>query len=201
MCVDEKHIGDHMYTALSNPESGKIAMVSCTLKVATLTKILENFGDKKFGVRSISRDLSKSFNWVCRQSFMNATHVAGKFHVLCHLFDAAQDIRVFHRQKILSQRSALYDGFKQQEFDRAGQCINEKKKFIPGVFTFKEQHMSNGETPRELLARSRYLLYKVKDQWAPKQEERAAILFDKYPDIKTACEIAGMFRKWCSEKI
>lgn len=200
MCIDEKHIGDHMYTILSNRESGKIAMVARTLKVATLTKILENFGDKKFEVKSISRDLSESFNWVCRQSFMNATHVADKFHVLCHLFDASQDIRVFHRQKILSQRRVLYDEFKQKEFDRAAQCMNEKKKFVPGVFAFKEPRMGNGETPRELLARSRYLLYKFKDQWTPKQKERAAVLFDKYPDIKTAYKLSAIFRKWYSKK-
>lgn len=200
MSIDEKHIGDHMYTILSNRESGKIAMVAGTLKVNTLTKILVNFGDKKFEVKSISRDLSESYNWVCRQSFMNAAHVADKFHVLCHLFDALQDIRIFHRQKILSQRRALYEEFKKIELERAGQCVNEKKKFVPAEFKYKEPRLANGETPRELLARSRYLLYKFKDQWTTRQEERALILFEKYPDIKIAYELSGMFRKWYSHK-
>jgi transposase len=199
MCIDEKHIGDHMYTILSNRESGKIAMVACTLKVATLTKILENFGDKKFEVKSISRDLSESFNWVCRQSFMNATHVADKFHVLCHLFDASQDMRVFHRQKVLSQRRILFDEFQKKEFERAGQCMKDRKKFIPQEFLFKEPRLANGETLRELLARSRYLLYKFQNQWTQKQQERAEVLFEKYPDLKVAYDLSGVFRNWYSK--
>lgn len=198
MCIDEKHIGDHMYTILSNRESGKIAMVACTLKVATLTKILENFGDKKFEVRSISRDLSESFNWVCKQSFMNATQVADKFHVLCHLFDVSQDMRVFHRQKVLSQRRILFDEFQNKELERAGQCMKEGTKFVPGEFLFKEPRLANGETLRELLARSRYLLYKFQNQWTPKQQERAEVLFGKYPDLKIAYDLSAIFRNWFS---
>jgi len=198
MCIDEKHIGDHMYTILSNRDNGKIAMVASTLKVETITKILMNFGERKFEVKSISRDLSESYNWICRQSFMNAIHVADKFHVLCHLFDASQDIRVYHRQKVLSQRRVLYDQFAKQEFERSAVCMKEGEKFIPKEFVFKEPRLANGETHRELLARSRYLLYKFKDQWTQKQEERAEILFEKYPDLKIVYELSGKFRKWYS---
>jgi len=200
MSIDEKHIGDHMYTILSNRENGKIAMVACSLKVDTITKILLNFGDRKFEVKSVSRDLSESYNWVCRQSFMNAIHVADKFHVLCHLFDASQDIRVYHRQKVLSQRRALYDEFAKQELERSAKCMKEGKKFVPKEFIFKEPRLANGETERELLARSHYLLYKFKDQWTQKQAERAEVLFEKYPDLKVAYELSGKFRNWYSNE-
>jgi transposase len=200
MSIDEKHIGDHVYTILSNRSTGKIAMIASTLKVKSLVSIMSNFGETKFKVKSIARDLSESFNWLCRQSFMNATHVADKFHVLTHLFDASQDIRVYHRQKILSQRRKQFEDFKQQEFDRAGQCMNQKKIFVPKEFSYKEPRYSNGETARELLARSRYLLYKFPDQWTDAQAERADVLFEKYPDIKTVYELSCEFRKWYSQK-
>jgi transposase len=202
MSIDEKHIGDHIYTILSNRDNGKIAMVAGSLKIDTITKILMNFGDKKFEVKSVSRDLSESYNWVCRQSFMNAKHVGDKFHVLCHLFDASQDIRVYHRQKVLSQRRVLYEEFAKQEFERSSKCMDEGKKFVPKEFIFKEPRLANGETHREVLARSRYLLYKFRDQWTQKQAERAEVLFDKYPDLKIAYELSGKFRKWyCKENI
>jgi transposase len=200
MSIDEKHIGDHVYTILSNRDTGKIAMIASSLKVNTLAGILENFGDKKFEVRSISRDLSESFNWLCRQSFMNATHVADKFHVLTHLFDVSQDIRVFYRQKGLSQRRKQFEEFKQTEFERAGQCMKEGKKFTPKNFSYKEPRYSNGETELELLARSRYLLYKYPDQWTETQSVRAEILFKRYPDIKTVYELSCKFRDWYSKK-
>ena len=38
----------------------------------------------------------------------------------------------------------------------------------------------------ELLIRSRYLLFKSADNWTERQKQRAAILFEKYPDIKKA---------------
>ena len=42
----------------------------------------------------------------------------------------------------------------------------------------------NGDTRRELLIRSRYLLFKSADKWTEKQKQRAKILFEEYPDIK-----------------
>ncbi|WP_255552390.1 transposase [Flavobacterium sp. CSZ] len=40
------------------------------------------------------------------------------------------------------------------------------------------------DTLKQLLARSRYFLYKTKWKWTSKQIERAALLFELYPDSK-----------------
>ena len=48
------------------------------------------------------------------------------------------------------------------------------EKHCPQVF-------SNGDTLKELLARSRYLLYVPKSDWTVNQAKRGTILFDKYP--------------------
>jgi transposase len=50
--------------------------------------------------------------------------------------------------------------------------------------------LENGDTLKQLLARSRYLLYKWKENWTKEQEQRAIILFDRYPLIKKAYELA-----------
>lgn len=200
MCVDEKKIGDSMYTILTNRTTGKIALLAETLKINTLAEIMRHFGTEKFAVKSITRDLSESYKWFSKQVFMNAKHVADKFHVLGHLFEASQSIRVYYRQKFLSEKREKYEEHKKKEFERAGQCMNQKKPFKPKEFDYKEPRYSNGETPRELLARSRYLLYKYPHQWTTSQSERAEILFEQYPEIKKVYDLSCDFRNWFSKK-
>ncbi len=54
--------------------------------------------------------------------------------------------------------------------------------------------LSNGDTPRELLARSKYLLYKFEEDWTLTQARRAAILFERYPLLKVAYKLTLQFR-------
>ena len=54
--------------------------------------------------------------------------------------------------------------------------------------------MKNGDTIKQLLARSRYLLYKNKSKWTANQIERADILFELYPDIEKAYQLAQDLR-------
>jgi transposase len=52
----------------------------------------------------------------------------------------------------------------------------------------------NGDTRKELLIRSRYLLFKSANNWTDRQKERASILFEEYPDIKTAYGLCHSLR-------
>ena len=53
---------------------------------------------------------------------------------------------------------------------------------------------SNGDTKKQLLARSRYLLFTPPSKWHIPQQERADILFQEFPKIKAAYRFAMMFR-------
>jgi hypothetical protein len=63
--------------------------------------------------------------------------------------------------------------------------------------------LSNGDTLKQLLARSRYLLYKNNNKWqnpnnVENQIERASILFELYPDIEKynlAQDLRNIFEK------
>ena len=55
--------------------------------------------------------------------------------------------------------------------------------------------LANGDTPKQLLARSRYLLYKKPEQWTQAQIMRAALLFQLYPKIEEAYRHSWGFRK------
>ena len=48
----------------------------------------------------------------------------------------------------------------------------------------------NGYTLKQLLARSRYLLFKKEVNWTPSQNYRAELLFKRYPDLQEAYKIS-----------
>ena len=52
----------------------------------------------------------------------------------------------------------------------------------------------NGDTRKELLARSRYLLFKSADKWTDRQKNRARILFELYPDLQEAYSLCHSLR-------
>ena len=52
----------------------------------------------------------------------------------------------------------------------------------------------NGDTRKELLARSRYLLFKSADKWTDRQKKRARILFELYPDLQKAYSLCHSLR-------
>jgi transposase len=57
------------------------------------------------------------------------------------------------------------------------------RKYIPDVF-------ENGDTPRQLLARSRHIVMKHFSKWTPTQQQRAEILFREYPALDEAYQIS-----------
>ena len=62
---------------------------------------------------------------------------------------------------------------------------------------------SNGDTRKQLLARSIYLLYKKESLWTQSQRERADILFKEYPEIKKGYYLAmrlGLIYHQCKFK-
>ena len=65
--------------------------------------------------------------------------------------------------------------------------------------TFKPNILDNGDTPKQLLARSRYLLFKAPNKWTAKQKFRAEILFQRYPSLERAYkltrELATIYQK------
>ena len=187
MAVDEKYINGEFYTLLTNGKTGKIALMAATTKNALLGQVMHKFEDRLFSVKVLSRDLAANYDWFGRVNFMNAAQVADKFHVLKHAFDGLQDLRVYYRQKLLTQRREAYEDYK------------VKKKSSPGLkFEYPEIKLSNKETHRQLLARSRYLLYKKRNDWSDSQAKRAKLLFKHYPDMEVAYELIGQFRAWYS---
>jgi len=200
MAIDEKQIGEEMHTVISNRQTGKIAVLACTIKASELIHLWPSFQSKGFEVKSITRDLSQSYDWFCRQVFCNSRHIADKFHIIKHLMDACQDVRVRYRQEQLSDKRKKYEEYKAKEAERKKQCKTEGEPYQAKKFIYHEKKAANGETLLELLARSRYLLYKYPDDWRPSQKERADALFEGYPEIKESYLLACEFRNWYTKE-
>ena len=58
-----------------------------------------------------------------------------------------------------------------------------KQKHSPDI-------LENGDTLKQLLARSRYLLFKSEDNWTPTQRWRSELLFARYPALEQAHKLA-----------
>ena len=80
-------------------------------------------------------------------------------HVQQLAYEALQDIRIKHRWEAIDHEN------KEIEL-----CKEIGKQFVPN-------RLENGDTLKQLLARSRYLLFKSSNKWTPTQTLRAEILF------------------------
>ena len=110
-----------------------------------------------------------------------AQQVTDRFHVQKSAFEALQQIRIEHKWEAIEQENKEIDLSKELG-----------KTFVPN-------RLENGDTIKQLLARSRYLLFKQENKWVPSQVQRAELLFKLYPDIEKAynlCrELSSIYEK------
>ena len=183
MALDDKNIGGEVYTVLSNKDTGKIALLAMATKAAILCEILSKVNAfLLFRVKTVSKDLAQSYDWVARTVFLNAVRIADKFHVVTLGMEALQAVRIRYRQEMLRFERERKEGWR-----KVGKKIKDLP--APGV-------LSNGDTHPELLARSRYLLFQFGSEWTEVQEQRAKLLFEHYPEIKEAYGIVCAFRNF-----
>ncbi len=175
MCVDDKNLGGEGYTIIHNPKTKKIALMAMTTRIDGLKKALDKVPSKiRRNVKTITKDLANNYDWLARQYFSFADRIADKFHILKMGFEAVQAIRIRLRQEILTKER---------------QSVKEKK-------LIKQTRFENEETIKELLARSRGLLFKFPNEWSSRQEERSRILFREYPELKLAYYLMLEFRRF-----
>lgn len=203
MAIDDKNIGGEDYTVLSNKDTGKIAVLAQTTKAADLAKILQKVSVKiRYAVKTISKDLAENYDWIARTLFLNAIRIDDKFHVLKLGFEALQDVRVRYRQEVLTQERKKREEKKALERERKAECERKNKKYEkPKEPLARPKTYENGDTKKELLARSRYLLFRFEKSWSGSQKERAVILFREFPEIRKAYQLMCHFRHFYQVKI
>jgi transposase len=174
LSLDETSLSNgELYTILTNKAGqGKkgslIAMVEGTSS-ANVIKILNKIPLKQRSrVKEVTLDMAYSMHKIVKSSFPNARRVVDRFHVQKLANDALQEMRIQHRWDAINEAT---NGMENARLNH--------KEYVPKLLT-------NGDTKKQLLARSRYLLFKSAEKWTTKQKERASVLFEMYPDIKKA---------------
>lgn len=188
LCIDETSISmGALYTIITNRgkhgKKGSIVAIVEGTKSEDVIKVLKMIAEeKRKEVLEVTLDLSESMNMIVRAAFPNATLVIDRFHVQQLAFEAMQEIRIKHRREAI-----------QKETNAKENAKLEGKKYIA-------RRYKNGDTLKELLARSRYPLYKSAEKWTYNQHERMRIVFRKYPDLKKAYSLTHSLRMIFSKR-
>lgn len=183
LSIDEVSLSKgELYTIVTNKKKGSknkksvVAIINGT-DSKTIQNVLELIPtEKRIKVKEVSMDMARNMSLAIENSFLNASKVIDRFHVIRLVMDAMQHIRVQSRWDVIKAQNDLI------------KLSREKGvKYYPEI-------LSNGDTLKELLARSRYLLYKLDDEWTVNQAKRAEILFRNFPQIEKAYKLVLQFR-------
>jgi len=180
--IDETSLSNgELYTVLTSKE-GKgrkgclIAIVKGT-DAESICSVLKKIPlSQRVKVEEITLDMAGSMNKIAKTCFPKASKVIDRFHVQKLAGDAVQDLRIAHRWEAIKMENRAI-----------------KKARVNGE-KYKAPIFKNGDTERQLLARSRYLLFKPSYRWSESQRLRAEILFENYPDIQTAYDLSSELR-------
>ena len=182
VAIDESSLSNgELYTFVTNRDAATrerslIAVVAGT-KAEDVAAVLRRIDeDRREAVEEVTLDLSDSMRKTVRSAFPRARRVIDRFHIQKLACEAVQELRVRHRWDAIQQASE-----DMEEARRRGE-------------PYEPFRHANGDTERELLMRSRYLLFKSSNQWTPRQKRRAAILFEAYPDIRVAYGLCHSLR-------
>ena len=183
LSIDETALSDgELYTIVTNKDAkGKkgalVAIVAGTASEVVYTVLWKIAEELRYAVEEITLDLSHSMSIIARLAFPNATQVRDRFHVQKLAIEALQDMRVDFRWDAIRQDNAL--------------MAYAKSAGVP----YQPEVFENGDTVKQLLARSRYLLFKTRNNWSASQKKRAEILFNRYPDLETAYNLVDGLRR------
>lgn len=182
MSIDELALSQgELYTFVTSKEAkGKRKSIVAVINGTESNQIMEVLAKiplvKRNQVGEITLDMARNMESAAKKSFPNSKLVTDRFHVVRLVLDALQHLRIKYRWQAIEEEN---------------KAIEEAKK-EGRKYQFKV--LSNGDTLKQLLARSRYLLYKFENKWTITQQRRAALLFEKFPLLKKAYDISVKFR-------
>ncbi len=178
LSIDETCLSQgELYTIVTNKaahgrKGSLVAMIRGTKAddvVFALSKLPRSL---RLKVKEVTLDLSPSMKLIVKRAFPQAIQVSDRFHVQRLMNEAVSDLRVDYRWQAIDQENA--------EIALAKEL---GRKFVPHTF-------ENGDTRRQLLARSRHIVMKNRSRWTDSQRRRAQILFREYPAIEESYNVS-----------
>lgn len=191
LSIDETALSNgELYTIVTNKAAkgrngALVAMVKGT-QADTVIEVLRKIPKKlRDTVREVTLDMAANMNMIVKRCFVKAHRVIDRFHVQKLAYEAVQEIRIKYRWEALDQENDAISAAKEA-----------------GV-SFEPEILENGDSIKQLLARSRYLLFKHRDKWTVSQLIRSRLLFERFPLIKQAYSLStdlGTIFRTCTSK-
>jgi transposase len=182
LSIDETSLSDgELCTIVTNKAAagrkGAIVAIVAGVQSDKIIKVLNRIpANRRAIVKEVTLDMAWSMHRITTYCFPNAVRVVDRFHVQKLAYDALQEMRVKHRWQAIDE-----------ENENIAQAKQSGEDYTPEL-------LENGDTKKQLLARSRYLLFKAANNWSNSQKRRAKILFELYPDIKKAYDLTHSLR-------
>ena len=178
LSIDETCLSSgEVYTFLTNKDGhggpGTMVAVVHGTKAETVIAVLEQIsGQRRKEVEEITLDLSSSMMLIARTVFPQARITNDRFHVQKLYYDALDDLRITLRW--------MARDLENEEIKR---CREKGVPYIPFRY-------ANGDTRKQLLARAKFILTKHESKWTKSQRWRADIIFEFYPELWEAYQLA-----------
>jgi transposase len=182
LSIDETAFtNSELYTIVTNKAAkGKkgtlVALVPLTIAETVIRILLKIPIGKRNKVKEVTLDMAGNMGLIVKNSFPKATRVIDRFHVQKLANEAIQKIRTKHRWEAIDNENDAIEYARKKERKKG-------RLYVAKV-------LDNGDTAKQLLARSRYLLFKNSSKWTPNQSKRAEILFQHYTDLKKAYQLS-----------
>lgn len=172
LSIDETALSQgELYTILTNKKGhgkkGTVAAIIKGTKAEDIITVLKAIPQEiRNQVKEVTLDMAGSMQKIVASCFPKAMQTIDRFHVQKLIYEAVQDLRIMYRWQVIADE------------EKSIKEARAKGK------TYQPEVLDNGDTLKQLLARSRYLLFKAPDKWIKSQKRRADILFKQFPDIR-----------------
>jgi transposase len=145
LSIDETALSNgELYTIVTNKaakgKKGALVAIIEGTDAETVINVLKKIpAQARDTVEEVTLDMASSMQKIVRSCFTKASRVIDRFHVQKLAYDALQEIRIAHRWDAINEETNAIENAKE-----------DGVKYIPKV-------LENGDTLKQLLARSRYL--------------------------------------------
>lgn len=210
LSIDETSLSKgELYTFITNKSAkGKKGSLVAAIKGTAsdkITEVLEKVSiDKRLQVREVTLDMANNMELSMRKMFVNASLVTDRFHVVQLVMEALQHCRIKERWVEMDKENEAIKKVREAKkeyklaLEKHANDPEKLKRTIEStdqtILTYVPELLETGETPKQLLARTRYVLAKKEDQWTAHQKQQADLLFVRYPNLKTAYHHCMVFR-------
>lgn len=188
LSIDEVSLSKgELYTFVTNKQGrGKKSTLVASIKGTKSQDIIDVLKkislEKRMLVKAITQDMANNMQLASKICFPTSYLVTDRFHVVKMVMDCLQHLRIKYRW---------------EEIEKENQAIklskDQQKKYVPFIF-------ENDDSPKQLLARSRYIIAKKQSEWTENQKQRAKLLFENYPLLHDAYKHTMEFRNIYEEQ-